>query len=101
MNKDIFLTNSLGNEKVKFNPINPKKIGMYVFVLCSRFTANVHLYYWRTGTHNNTTHDRNISKNAITVLLCGTVIVFPLVQVIAIIVRLVNREQQCCIIRII
>ena len=30
MNKDIFLTNSLGNEKVKFNPINPKKIGMYV-----------------------------------------------------------------------
>jgi len=30
MNKDIFLTNSLGNKKVKFTPINPKKIGMYV-----------------------------------------------------------------------
>ena len=30
MNKDIFLTNSLGNKKDKFSPINPKKIGMYV-----------------------------------------------------------------------
>ena len=30
MNKDIFLTNSLGNKKHKFIPINPKKIGMYV-----------------------------------------------------------------------
>ena len=30
MNKDIFLTNSLGNKKDKFIPINPKKIGMYV-----------------------------------------------------------------------
>ncbi len=30
MNKDIFLTNSLGNKKVKFSPIDPKKIGMYV-----------------------------------------------------------------------
>ena len=30
MNKDIFLTNSLGNKKEKFIPINPKKIGMYV-----------------------------------------------------------------------
>ena len=30
MNKDIFLTNSLGNTKEKFIPINPKKIGMYV-----------------------------------------------------------------------
>jgi len=30
MDKDIFLTNSLGNQKEKFNPINPKKIGMYV-----------------------------------------------------------------------
>ena len=30
MNKDIFLSNSLGNKKLKFNPINEKKIGMYV-----------------------------------------------------------------------
>ncbi|SVC84898.1 uncharacterized protein METZ01_LOCUS337752, partial [marine metagenome] len=30
MNKDIFLTNSLGNKKDKFTPIDPKKIGMYV-----------------------------------------------------------------------
>ena len=30
MDKDIFLTNSLGNKKEKFTPINPKKIGMYV-----------------------------------------------------------------------
>ncbi len=30
MNKDIFLTNSLGNYKDKFSPINSKKIGMYV-----------------------------------------------------------------------
>ncbi len=30
MNKDIFLTNTLGNKKDKFRPINPKKIGMYV-----------------------------------------------------------------------
>ena len=30
MDKDIFLTNSLGNQKEKFNPINSKKIGMYV-----------------------------------------------------------------------
>ena len=30
MNKDIFLTNSLGNKKDKFIHIDPKKIGMYV-----------------------------------------------------------------------
>ena len=30
MDKDIFLTNSLGNKKEKFVPINTKKIGMYV-----------------------------------------------------------------------
>ena len=30
MNKDIFLTNSLSNNKDKFSPINSKKIGMYV-----------------------------------------------------------------------
>jgi len=30
MNKDIYLTNSLGNKKDKFNPINQNKIGMYV-----------------------------------------------------------------------
>ena len=30
MNKDIFLTNSFGNKKEKFKPIDPKKIGMYV-----------------------------------------------------------------------
>ena len=30
MSKDIFLTNSFGNNKEKFIPINPKKIGMYV-----------------------------------------------------------------------
>ena len=30
MDKDIFLTNSLGNRKEKFNPINANKIGMYV-----------------------------------------------------------------------
>ena len=30
MNKDIFLTNNLSNEKEKFVPINEKKIGMYV-----------------------------------------------------------------------
>ena len=30
MDKDIFLTNSLGSKKEKFNPINPNKIGMYV-----------------------------------------------------------------------
>ena len=30
MNKDIFLSNSLGNKKEKFIPIDPKKIGMYV-----------------------------------------------------------------------
>ena len=30
MDKDIFLTNSLGNKKEKFTPINSKKIGMYV-----------------------------------------------------------------------
>ena len=30
MNKDIFLTNSFGNKKVKFSPIDSKKIGMYV-----------------------------------------------------------------------
>ena len=30
MNKDIFLTNSLGNKKEKFIPINKKKVGMYV-----------------------------------------------------------------------
>ena len=30
MNNDIFLTNSLGNKKEKFVPINNKKIGMYV-----------------------------------------------------------------------
>ena len=30
MSKDIFLTNSFGNKKEKFVPINSKKIGMYV-----------------------------------------------------------------------
>ncbi len=30
MDKDIFLTNSFGNKKEKFAPINTKKIGMYV-----------------------------------------------------------------------
>ena len=30
MNKDIFLSNSLGNKKEKFTPINNNKIGMYV-----------------------------------------------------------------------
>ena len=30
MNKDIFLTNSFGNKKEKFVPINKDKIGMYV-----------------------------------------------------------------------
>ena len=30
MDKDIFLTNSLGNKKEKFTPIDSKKIGMYV-----------------------------------------------------------------------
>jgi len=30
MDKDIFITNSLGNQKQKFIPINSKKIGMYV-----------------------------------------------------------------------
>ena len=30
MNKDIFLSNSLGNKKEKFIPINKNKIGMYV-----------------------------------------------------------------------
>ena len=30
MSKDIFLTNSFGNKKEKFIPINKKKIGMYV-----------------------------------------------------------------------
>ena len=30
MNKDIFLSNSLGGKKEKFNPIDKKKIGMYV-----------------------------------------------------------------------
>ena len=30
MNNDIYLTNSLGNKKDKFIPINENKIGMYV-----------------------------------------------------------------------
>jgi len=30
MNKDIFLTNSFGNKKEKFVPINKNKVGMYV-----------------------------------------------------------------------
>ena len=30
MNKDIFLSNSLGNKKEKFVPINKNKVGMYV-----------------------------------------------------------------------
>ena len=30
MNKDIFLSNSLGGKKEKFVPIDSKKIGMYV-----------------------------------------------------------------------
>ena len=30
MNKDIFLTNSFGNKKEKFVPINKSKVGMYV-----------------------------------------------------------------------
>jgi len=30
MNKDIFLSNSLGNKKEKFVPINKSETGMYV-----------------------------------------------------------------------
>ena len=30
MNQDIYLTNSLGNKKEKFVPMNKNKIGMYV-----------------------------------------------------------------------
>ena len=30
MSKDIFLTNSYGNKKEKFIPLDPKNIGMYV-----------------------------------------------------------------------
>ena len=30
MNKDIFLTNNLSNEKEKFVPIDEKNVGMYV-----------------------------------------------------------------------
>ena len=30
MNKDIYLTNSLGGKKEIFKPINPKKVKMYV-----------------------------------------------------------------------
>ena len=30
MNKDIYLSNSLGGNKEKFTPINPKKVRMYV-----------------------------------------------------------------------
>ena len=30
MNKDIFLTNSIGNKKEKFVPIDKNKVGMYV-----------------------------------------------------------------------
>ena len=30
MGRDIFLSNSLGNKKEKFVPINKDKIGMYV-----------------------------------------------------------------------
>ena len=30
MNKDLYLSNSLGNKKEKFIPINNQKIGMYV-----------------------------------------------------------------------
>ena len=30
MNQDIFLTNTFGNKKEKFTPIDPKNIGMYV-----------------------------------------------------------------------
>ena len=30
MNKDIFLSNSLGNKKEKFVPITKNKVGMYV-----------------------------------------------------------------------
>ena len=30
MSRDIFLTNTFGNKKEKFTPINPKNIGMYV-----------------------------------------------------------------------
>ena len=30
MNKDIYLSNSLGGKKEKFTPINPKKVRMYV-----------------------------------------------------------------------
>ena len=30
MNKDIYLTNSLGNKKEKFTPINESSVGMYV-----------------------------------------------------------------------
>ena len=30
MNKDLYISNSLGNNKEKFIPINSNKIGMYV-----------------------------------------------------------------------
>ena len=30
MNKDIYLSNSLGGKKEKFTPINHKKVRMYV-----------------------------------------------------------------------
>ena len=30
MNKDIYLSNSLGGKKEKFTPIDPKKVRMYV-----------------------------------------------------------------------
>ena len=30
MDKDIYLTNSFGNKKIKFIPINKDKINMYV-----------------------------------------------------------------------
>ena len=30
MNRDIYLSNSLGGKKEKFTPINPKKVRMYV-----------------------------------------------------------------------
>ena len=30
MNRDIYLSNSLGGRKEKFKPINPKKVRMYV-----------------------------------------------------------------------
>ena len=42
MNKDIFLTNSLGNKKDKFIPINPKKISPSDFPKTGSFTRRLY-----------------------------------------------------------